>query len=332
MSLICHSNPEEVDDRTLALAMALGQAGPTARRACVALGGPRAVPMPGSPGAPCASADIPDGELTPEQRWERVGTRLRERLALGDVARERAMMRDAGVGLILWGDAAYPPLLAASEDPPVALWLCGNPAALQRPGISIVGARRATSYGISQAARFAEHLAEVGWMIASGAARGVDAQAHRAALRAGGTTVAIVGGGLADPYPPEHVGLLRAIVEAGGAVVSESSMGSPATPDRFPARNRIIAGLTAATLVIEAARDSGAMITARLALELGHRDVMALPGPVHSPLSAGCHEIIRAAGALVESPEEVDARLRRENRMLLASCGLMPPDQLRPSE
>ncbi|MBU3729537.1 MAG: DNA-protecting protein DprA, partial [Phycisphaerales bacterium] len=227
-------------------------------------------------------------------------------------------------GLILWGDPAYPPLLAASVDPPMALWVRGNPAALHAPGLSIVGARRATSYGIAQSARFSEHLAEVGWMIASGAARGVDAQAHRGALRAGGTTVAIVGGGLADPYPPEHLGLLQAIVEAGGAVVSESPMETPATADRFPARNRIIAGLTALTLVIEAARDSGAMITARLALELAHRDVLALPGPVHSALSAGCHEIIRTGGALVESPEEVDSHLRRENVLLAASCEPKP--------
>jgi DNA processing protein len=242
-------------------------------------------------------------------------------------------MDDAGVGMILWGDPEYPPLLAVSDDPPVALWVRGSPAALHHPGISIVGARRASSYGIAQSARFSEHLAEAGWMIASGAARGVDAQAHRGALRAGGTTVAIVGGGLADPYPPEHVQLLQAIVEAGGAVVSESPMETPATADRFPARNRIIAGLTAVTLVIEAARDSGAMITARLALELAHREVMALPGPVHSPLSAGCHEIIKTCGAaLVESPEEVDERLRREIPLLQAACGQRHSGQLRPSE
>ena len=237
-------------------------------------------------------------------------------------------MDDAGVGMILWGDPAYPALLAESEDPPVALWVRGSASSLHQAGLSIVGARRASSYGIAQSARFAEHLAEAGWMIASGAARGVDAQAHRGALRAGGITVAIVGGGLAEPYPPEHVGLLQSIVEAGGAVVSESPMETPATADRFPARNRVIAGLTAATLVIEAARDSGAMITARLALELAHREVMAVPGPVHSPLSAGCHEIIRTCGAtLVESPEEVDERLRGEGRMLLASCGMSPPGE-----
>jgi DNA processing protein len=254
-----------------------------------------------------------------------VGPRLLERLAFIDPVRERQRMDDAGVGLILWADPAYPPLLACSTDPPVALWVRGSPAALHAPGLSIVGARRATSYGIAQAARFSEHLAEAGWMIASGAARGVDAQAHRGALRAGGTTVAVVGGGLADPYPPEHLRLLDAIVEAGGAVASESPMETPATPDRFPARNRVIAGMTALTLVIEAARDSGAMITARLALELAHREVCALPGPVHSPLSAGCHEIIRTyGGALVESPEEVDVLLRKENAMLEAQRESMP--------
>ena len=318
MSPISLAHPEELDDRTLGLAMALEHAGPAARRACAALGGPRAAPIPGTWRGPPAGGER---ELTPLEQWDQMGPKIRERMSFGDPVRERARMDDAGVGLILWGDAAYPPLLANSTDPPLALWVRGNPSALHAPGLSIVGARRATSYGITQAARFAEHLAEAGWMIASGAARGVDAQAHRGALRAGGITVAIVGGGLADPYPPEHLSLLQAIVEAGGAVVSESPMETPATADRFPARNRIIAGLTALTLVIEAARDSGAMITARLALELAHRDVLALPGPVHSPLSAGCHEIIRTCGvALVESPEEVDAHLRRENSMLAASC------------
>lgn len=318
MSQITTAHPQELDDRTLALAMALEQAGPGARRACAALGGPRAAPMPGTGCGPPASTER---ELTPLEQWARMGPKIRARMSVGDPVRERGRMDDAGVGLILWGDPAYPPLLANSTDPPLALWVRGNPSALHAPGLSIVGARRATSYGITQAARFSEHLAEAGWMIASGAARGVDAQAHRGALRAGGTTVAIVGGGLADPYPPEHLGLLQAIVEAGGAVVSESPMDTPATADRFPARNRIIAGLTALTLVIEAARDSGAMITARLALDLAHRDVLALPGPVHSPLSAGCHEIIRTyGGALVESPEEVDALLRKERALLKAQC------------
>ncbi len=330
MSPLSLSHPHDLDDRTLALAMALEQAGPRLRRACAEVGGPRAAPYPRR-GAD--SVADPGRALTPEEQWERQGARLLERLACIDPVRERQRMEDAGVGLILWGDPAYPPLLACSTDPPVALWVRGNPAALQAPGLSIVGARRATSYGITQAARFSEHLAEAGWMIASGAARGVDAQAHRGALRAGGITVAIVGGGLADPYPPEHLRLLEAIVEAGGAVASESPMETPATPDRFPARNRVIAGLTVLTLVIEAARDSGAMITARLALELGHREVCALPGPVHSPLSAGCHAIIRTyGGALVESPEEVDALLRRENALLKAQCEGSPPVQLSPSE
>ena len=340
------SHPEEIDDRTLSLAMALEQAGPVARGECRALGGPRVAPLPraGATGArdgpiPSAPDDDADGlaqshgQAQVQVPWRRSGARMLERLSFCDPVRERRRMDAAGVGMVLWGDPAYPPLLAASEDPPVALWVRGSPSALHLPGVSIVGARRASSYGITQSARISEHLAEAGWMIASGAARGVDAQAHRGALRAGGTTVAIVGGGLADPYPPEHVGLLQAIVEAGGAVVSESPMESPATAERFPARNRIIAGLTAVTLVIEAARDSGAMITARLALELAHREVMALPGPVHSPLSAGCHEIIKTCGAaLVESPEEVDARLRRESPLLLAGCGTPSPRQLRPSE
>lgn len=323
-------HPQAIDDRTLSLAMALEQAGPVARRECRELGGPRVAPLPRPVESRAGDGLSADGQAVP---WKRSWQRVLERLSFCDPVRERGRMEDAGVGLILWGDPEYPPLLAMSDDPPVALWVRGSPTALQRPGVSIVGARRASSYGITQSARFSEHLAEAGWMIASGAARGVDAQAHRGALRAGGTTVAIVGGGLADPYPPEHLQLLHSIVEAGGAVVSESPMETPATADRFPARNRIIAGLTTVTLVIEAARDSGAMITARLALELAHREVMALPGPVHSLLSAGCHDIIKTCGAaLVESPEEVDARLRADVPLLLAACGRAVPGQLRPSE
>jgi hypothetical protein len=192
-------HPQAIGDRTLSLAMALEQAGPVARRECRELGGPRMAPLP-RPVESCAGeGPSAEGEMVP---WKRSWQRVLERLSLCDPVRERRRMEDAGVGLILWGDPEYPPLLAVSDDPPVALWVRGSPGALHRPGISIVGARRASSYGIAQSARFSEHLAEVGWMIASGAARGVDAQAHRGALRAGGTTVAIVGGGLADPYPP----------------------------------------------------------------------------------------------------------------------------------
>jgi DNA processing protein len=193
-----------------------------------------------------------------------------------------------------------------------------------------VGSRRATAYGIEQAGRFAAAFAAAEIAVVSGAARGIDGEAHRGALRAEGRTVAVIGGGLAEPYPPEHRDLLDEIVASGGAVISECPVDAPATPDRFPSRNRVLAGLSAATLVVEAATRSGAMITAGLAIEAG-RACMAVPGPVHSGRSAGCHRLIGSMQAvLVESPDDALACLIEHASSIvgaeqLRAAGFEPP-------
>ncbi|UKE47594.1 DNA-processing protein DprA [Xanthomonas cerealis] len=201
-------------------------------------------------------------------------------------------------------DPDYPALLLRSPNPPLALYLEGDPEALWHPAVAVVGSRAPSAGGRDNAQRFAQALATAGFAVTSGMAAGVDAAAHAAALsRQDGLTVAVVGTGPDLAYPRQHAAL-RERIAARGAVVSEHPPGTPARPGHFPARNRIIAGLTLATLVIEAAARSGALITARLAAEAG-REVFALPGSIHNPLARGCHRLIRDGAGLVESADEV---------------------------
>ncbi len=255
---------------------------------------------------------------------------LRERLARSDPDAQRRMMEPLSTQLVVLGDPDYPPMLAASTDPPIALWIRGEFLPNDAWSVAVVGARRSSAYGIEQAGRFAGGLAGSEVAVVSGAARGIDAEAHRGALRAEGRTIAVIGGGLSDPYPPEHIELLDEIVASGGAVVSECPMQAAATPDRFPSRNRILAGLSLGTLVIEAATRSGAIITANIACEI-NRICMALPGPVNSGRSAGCHKLIQSMQAyLVETPEDVLNQLVThattiEGAFLLGRAGFDPP-------
>ena len=176
----------------------------------------------------------------------------------------------------MWSDAAYPPALAAIVDPPPVLWTRGSRAALERPAVAIVGSRAASPYAIDVAERLAADLVAHGVAIVSGLARGVDAAAHRGALAAGGSTVAVLGCGADIVYPKEHAALARAI-EPEGLIVSELIPGTPPLPQFFPQRNRIISGLSRAVVIVEAGERSGSLITARCALEQG-RDVLAVPG------------------------------------------------------
>jgi DNA processing protein len=237
-----------------------------------------------------------------------------------DPERERRAMRAAGVRLVVLGDTDYPPLLAAIPDPPRALWCRGDLAALGALPVAIVGSRRATSYGVAQAGAFAARLAEFGHAIVSGGARGVDAEAHRAALRAGGATVAVVGCGLgAGPYPPEHAPLYEAIVSSGGLLLSELPTAYPVRPDNFPRRNRIISGVSACVVVVEAAPTSGALITARIAVGDHNRTAFALPGPLGSARSEGCNRAIHDGEAMMAlSPDEVHETLMSEGLLLAA--------------
>ncbi len=209
------------------------------------------------------------------------------------------------------GDAGWPSQLADLEDhAPARLWVGGDGdlRLLALRSIAIVGSRNASAYGLGVADRWAADLAAAGWTVVSGAAFGIDAAAHRGALTAGGATVAVMAGGVDVAVPAAHARLLRQIGDQ-GLVVSEHAPGVAARRYSFLERNRLIAALTRATLIVEAAPRSGALNTADWAAALG-REVLAVPGPVHSATSRGCHRLIRDGGAtLVQDPDEVLARI-----------------------
>jgi DNA processing protein len=200
-------------------------------------------------------------------------------------------------------DLGYPSLLAELHDPPPSLFVRGEVDALSAAAVAVVGARSCSAYGVQVARSLARELARVGVVVVSGLARGVDGEAHRGALEGGGRTVAVLGCGIDRDYPRSHSELARRIVAA-GAVVSEYPPGVEPAPWRFPARNRIIAGLALATVVVEARQRSGALITADFALELG-RDVFAVPGEITSSLSAGTNDLLRQGAAPLTSIRDV---------------------------
>lgn len=200
-------------------------------------------------------------------------------------------------------DPAWPAALLHTADPPLLLYVQGDTSRLNQPAIAIVGSRHPTAQGADNARAFAAALGEQGLVVVSGLAQGIDAAAHEGALGTPAGTVAVVGTGLDRVYPAAHRELARRIA-AHGALVSEYAPGTPAIAENFPRRNRIIAGLTQGTLVVEAALRSGSLITARLASEDG-REVFAIPGSIHAPQSRGCHALIRQGAKLVESAQDV---------------------------
>ncbi len=225
--------------------------------------------------------------------------------------------------VVTLADPRYPRLLLEITDPPPLLYVQGDANLLSTPALAIVGSRNASPQGRADARRFAETLAVRGHAIVSGLALGIDAAAHDGAL-AGGTTVAVIGTGADIVYPSTHRALAHRIA-ATGAIVSELPLGTKPAAHQFPRRNRIIAGLSRGVLVIEAAARSGSLITARLASECG-REVFAVPGSIHSPLSKGCHQLIRQGAKLVESVDDVLDELGgwAPSSSCLAGCDALP--------
>ena len=212
-------------------------------------------------------------------------------------------LEQPGHHLITRTDSRYPELLGEIPRPPLALFVNGDPELLGMTQFAVVGSRNPTAGGREHAREFSTYLARAGFVITSGLALGIDGEAHDAVLEAEGATVAVTGTGLDRVYPARHHNLARRIA-ATGALVSEFPPGTQALPANFPRRNRIISGLCMGVLVVEAARRSGSLITARLAMEQG-REVFALPGSIHNPLARGCHALIRQGAKLVETADDI---------------------------
>lgn len=216
-----------------------------------------------------------------------------------------------GNHLVTVDDPTYPPLLREISDHPLYLFVRGDPTVLTRPMIAIVGSRNSSVYGRETAFRLGAELAQKGFVVCSGLATGIDTEAHRAAVHAAVPTVAVLGNGLYDVYPPANRPLAGQIVAPGpaqGALISELALDAGPIPSHFPSRNRIISGLSLGVCVVEATLRSGSLITARLALQQ-NREVFAVPGSVNSHRSRGCHELLRQGAVLVESADDILAHV-----------------------
>ncbi len=220
-----------------------------------------------------------------------------------DLAAELKRCEDFGCHILFQGDAAYPAMLREIYDPPIVLYVKGSLSEKDKNAVAMVGSRQTTHYGIETARKLAYQLAYVGVTVVSGGARGIDTAAHQGALQAKGRTVAVLGNGINIVFPPENRELFERIA-AQGAVVTQFPFNRKADKQTFPIRNRIVAGMTLGTLVVEANAASGALITANFATEYG-RQVFAVPGRIDSPRSKGCHDLIKKGAKLCESAEDV---------------------------
>lgn len=219
-----------------------------------------------------------------------------------------AWAEQPGNHILTWADSTYPKALLEIPDPPMMLYVKGQVKLLTRPSIAVVGSRNATAQGVANAEKFSETLSDAGLTIVSGMALGIDTAAHRGSLRFRGSSIAVIGTGADIVYPARNRDLAHQLAQD-GCIVSEYPLGTPAIAANFPRRNRIISGLARGVLVVEAAAQSGSLITARMAAEQG-RDVFAIPGSIHSPLAKGCHQLIKQGAKLVESAQDILEELK----------------------
>lgn len=229
-----------------------------------------------------------------------------------------------GIRILAHCDPGYPERLRSIHNPPLVLYVRGDPAVLETAlALGIVGTRRPTVYGRLQARRFGRELAELGFLVVSGLARGIDGEAHAGALEAKGKTAAFLGSGLLRPYPPEHARLAERIAASGGAAVSEFALEARPLTHHFPRRNRLISGLSLGVLVVEAPLKSGSIITATHAHEQG-REVFAIPGRIDFPACRGTHRLLRDGAKLVEGVEDILEELSPEAKAVLRASGTEP--------
>ncbi len=242
----------------------------------------------------------------------------------------RTWLEHAENTLLTLASPDYPPLLRRIADPPIVLFARGRPEILRLPQLAMVGSRNPTPAGETTARRFARHFASRGLAITSGLATGIDAASHIGALEADGFTVAVCATGLDQVYPSVNQQLAERIAQQ-GVLVSEFPLGAPPRRHHFPLRNRIISGISVGTLVVEAARRSGSLITARAALEQG-REVLAIPGSIHNPLARGCHSLIRAGAKLVETADDVVEEIAPLVGAQLEGADVAPDNAATPTE
>ncbi len=247
---------------------------------------------------------------------EEMARRIRQADPEPFVREEKKRLAAVGARILIYGDQEYPPTLREIADPPPVLYLHGEIRKEDRLALAVVGSRSASTQGRLQAERIAARLAGMGLTIVSGLAMGIDTWAHKGALSGGGRTLAVLGCGIDYPYP-RHNRKLRDRIVKQGALISEFALGTPPIPMNFPRRNRIISGLSMGTLVVEAARKSGSLITAGFALEQG-REVFAFPGSVHSPLSAGTNTLIQKGAKLVQRVEDIVEEFPAEVKQYLS--------------
>jgi len=239
------------------------------------------------------------------------------------IERDLAWAQQTGNHLVIKGTNRYPAALAEIPDAPVTLYVRGNVNNLSTTQLAIVGSRNPSPDGCRTASEFARALSKTGLTITSGLASGIDAAAHQGCVHAHGKTIAVFGTGIDEIYPRKHLTLAEQILENDGTLVSEYPAGSPVSRQNFPRRNRIISGLSAGTLIVEASLRSGSLITARLASEQG-REVFAIPGSIHNPLTKGCHSLIKQGAKLVESIEDICEELYYETQTLMSKVDITP--------